>query len=55
MQQPVTGASCYQRSVPWQELEQDRAVAFQPMVLTMFLTPLLCKDAFTDVLLYPVP
>jgi hypothetical protein len=32
-------------------LEQERDVAFQPMVVAMFLTPLLCVAAFTVVVL----
>ena len=41
----------YQFSVPWQEFAQVRVVAFQPMVLATFLTPLLWVAAFTVVLL----
>jgi hypothetical protein len=37
--------------VPWQEFAQVRVVAFQPMVLTTFLTPLLWLTAFTAVVL----
>jgi hypothetical protein len=45
----------YHVLLPWQEFEQERDVAFQPMVLVRFLTPLLCVAAFTVVVLYPVP
>jgi hypothetical protein len=45
---PVT---TYQDFVPWQELEQERDVAFQPMVVVRFLTPLLCVAALNDVVL----
>jgi hypothetical protein len=38
-----------QLSVPWQELEQLREVAFQPMVLAMFSVPLACVAVFTVV------
>ena len=31
----------YQALLPWQELEQERLVEFQPVVVTRFLTPLL--------------
>ena len=41
----------YQYLVPWQELEQERVVEFQPMVVTTFLTPLLWVAVFTVVLL----
>ncbi len=41
----------YHRSVLWQELEQERVVAFQPMVVVRFLTPLLWVAAFTVVVL----
>ena len=45
---PVT---TYQAWVPWQELAQERVVAFQPMVVVRFLTPLLCVAVFTVVVL----
>jgi hypothetical protein len=45
---PVT---TYQEWFPWQELEQERFVAFQPMVVVRFMTPLLCVAAFTVVVL----
>jgi hypothetical protein len=41
----------YHRSVPWHEFEQERVVGFQPGVLEMFTTPLLCVVEFTVVLL----
>jgi hypothetical protein len=40
-----------QLSVPWHELEQVREVAFQPMVLATFFTPLACVAEFTVVVL----
>lgn len=45
----------YQFSLPWQELAQERDVAFQPMVVVRFLTPLLCVAEFTVVVLKPEP
>jgi hypothetical protein len=47
--------TAYQEWFPWQELEQERDVAFQPMVVVRFLTPLLCVAALNVVVLYPVP
>ena len=41
----------YQLFVPWQEFEQERDVAFQPMVVVRFLMPLLCVAVFTVVVL----
>jgi hypothetical protein len=41
----------YQLCVPWQEFEQVRVVGFQPGVLEIFTTPLLCVAVFTVVLL----
>lgn len=41
----------YHDLLPWQELEQERLVKFQPMVVVRFLTPLLCVAAFTAVVL----
>ena len=43
--------SAYHDSLPWQEFEQERDDAFHPMVLTMFLTPLLCVAALKVVVL----
>ena len=46
----------YQLSEPWQEFEEQlRLDAFQPMLVTMFLTPLLCVAVLTVVLLKPLP
>ena len=39
----------YQLFVPWQEFEQVRVVGFQPGVVAMFTTPLLCVAVFTVV------
>lgn len=47
----ITSPAIYQRSLPWQELAQERDVAFQPMVVVRFLTPLLCVAALNDVVL----
>jgi len=47
----VWSVTTYQDLVPWQELEQEREVAFQPMVVVRFLTPLLCVAALNDVVL----
>jgi len=44
-------AVIYQDLFPWQELEQERVVAFQPMVVARFLAPLLCVVALTVVVL----
>jgi hypothetical protein len=41
----------YHFCVPWQEFEQLRVVAFHPMVVVRFLTPLLCVAALTVVVL----
>jgi hypothetical protein len=41
--------------VPWHEFEQEREVAFQPMVVATFFTPSLWVAELTVVLLYPVP
>ena len=41
----------YQVFLPWQELEQELDVAFQPMVVVIFLTPLLCVAALNVVVL----
>jgi hypothetical protein len=41
----------YQAWVPWQELEQERVVAFQPIVVVRFMTPLLCVAALNVVVL----
>jgi hypothetical protein len=37
----------YQDLLPWQELVQVRFDAFQPMLATRFLIPLLCVAGFT--------
>ena len=41
----------YHDLVPWQEFEQLRDVAFQPMVVTRLVTPFMCVVAVTAVLL----
>jgi len=46
-----TSPATYQRSLPWQELAQERDVEFQPMVVVRFLTPLLWVAALNDVVL----
>lgn len=48
---PMQARRYYHTLVPWQEFAQVRVVAFQPMVLTTFLTPLLWLTAFTAVVL----
>jgi hypothetical protein len=44
-----------QLSVPWQEFEQDRRVALQPVEVATFFVPFWCVAAFTVVLEYPLP
>jgi len=39
----------YQECLPWQELAQLRLVAFQPMLASSSLIPLLCVTGFTVV------
>jgi hypothetical protein len=41
----------YQDLLPWQELEHERLVVFQPIVVVRFTTPLACVAAFTVVAL----
>jgi len=47
----LSSIGAYQVFFPWQEFEQLRDVEFHPMVVTRFLTPLLCVAALTVVVL----
>jgi hypothetical protein len=49
------GDGPYQLLEPWQEFEQDRVVAFQPIVVVRFFTPFWCVAGLAVVVLYPVP